>query len=82
MAKIIAPNKGYTGVSASVPFVKGVGSTDNLKLVNWFKNHGYEVVEEKESKKDEQSKNSKKVAKVEAEQVDTEVSYEVVEVDK
>ena len=47
MAKIIAPNKEYTGVSASVSFVKGVGETDNKHLIQWFKEHGYEVKEEK-----------------------------------
>lgn len=47
MAKILAPNKEYTGVSASVSFVKGVGETDNNHLIQWFKEHGYEVVEGK-----------------------------------
>ena len=46
MAKIIAPNKQYTGVSASVPFVNGVGQTDNKNLISWFETHGYNVVEE------------------------------------
>ena len=51
MAKIIAPNKEYTGVSASVSFVKGVGETDNKHLIQWFKEHGYEVKEEKPDRK-------------------------------
>lgn len=50
MAKIHAPNKEYTGVSASVSFVKGVGETDNKHLIQWFKEHGYEVVEGKPTK--------------------------------
>lgn len=50
MAKIHAPNKEYTGVSASVSFVKGVGETDNKHLIQWFKEHGYEVVEGKPAK--------------------------------
>ena len=43
MAKIIAPNKQYTGVSATVAFAQGVGQTDNPKLIQWFKDHGYTV---------------------------------------
>lgn len=44
MAQIIAPNKDYTGVSASVPFVKGVGETSDAYLIEWFKEHGYTVI--------------------------------------
>lgn len=47
MAKIIAPNKEYTGVSASVSFVKGEGKTDNPHLIEWFKTHGYKVEDDK-----------------------------------
>ncbi len=47
MAKILAPNKEYTGVSASVPFCNGVGETDNSTLISWFKEHGYVVEEPK-----------------------------------
>ena len=43
MAKIKAPNKEYTGISAGVPFVNGVGETDRPELLEWFKDHGYEV---------------------------------------
>ena len=46
MAKIYAPNKNYTGVSASVSFVQGVGETDSDYLLKWFANHGYTVVDE------------------------------------
>lgn len=41
MAKIIAPNKQYTGVSASVPFINGQGETNNPALIDWFREHGY-----------------------------------------
>lgn len=41
--KVIAPNRDYTGVSASVTFVGGVGETDNPHLIRWFKDHGYTV---------------------------------------
>lgn len=50
MAKIKAPNKEYAGISAGVPFTKGEASTDDPHLIDWFKTHGYEVVEEKGSK--------------------------------
>lgn len=46
MAQIIAPNKDYTGVSASVTFVKGVGETSDAYLIEWFKEHGYTVIED------------------------------------
>lgn len=45
MAKIYSPNKGYTGVSASVAFSKGVGETEDKHLIEWFKEHGYTVEE-------------------------------------
>ena len=47
MAKIICPNKQYTGVSASVSFANGIGETDKPHLINWFKENGY-TVEDKE----------------------------------
>lgn len=43
MARIIAPNKQYTGISASVPFHRGVGETTDAYLIEWFKTHGYTV---------------------------------------
>ncbi len=48
MAKIHAPNKEYTGVSASVPFVNGVGESDNSVLLSWFEAHGYKVEKSEE----------------------------------
>ena len=50
--KIKSPNKDYTGVSAFVPFCNGVGETEDPYLIQWFKDHGYEVEEtpEKASK--------------------------------
>ncbi len=45
MAKIKAPNEQYTGISAGVPFVCGVGETDKPELLDWFKEHGYAVEE-------------------------------------
>lgn len=46
MTKIIAPNKSYTGISASVAFCNGIGETEDKNLIEWFKEHGYEVIEE------------------------------------
>jgi hypothetical protein len=46
MAQIIAPNKDYTGESASVTFVKGVGETSDAYLIEWFRTHGYTVIED------------------------------------
>ena len=46
MAKIIAPNKQYTGLSASVLFTNGIGETEIPELIEWFSKHGYEVENE------------------------------------
>ncbi|OPG94101.1 hypothetical protein B2I21_33050 [Chryseobacterium mucoviscidosis] len=43
MAKVFAPNKEYTGLSAGVAFANGVGETDTPHLLSWFKSKGYEV---------------------------------------
>ncbi len=55
MTRIIAPNRSYTGVSAGVAFLNGEGSTDNPRLVEWFREHGY-LVEEPEEKSREEVK--------------------------
>lgn len=49
MAKVIAPNPEYSGISATVKFQNGVGETDDQELIKWFKEHGYKV--EKDSAK-------------------------------
>lgn len=41
--KIYAPVKDTNGVYASVRFVNGVGETDNPRLIEWFRNHGYQL---------------------------------------
>ena len=33
--KVYSPNKSYTGVTASVPFCKGQGETDDPYLLEW-----------------------------------------------
>ncbi|MNJ40689.1 hypothetical protein D3C77_355890 [compost metagenome] len=43
MAKVIAPNKQYNGLSATVMFVNGVGETDDPHLIAWFESKGYTV---------------------------------------
>ena len=43
MPKIYSPNKEYTGISASVTFIKGVGETEDKHLIDWFKSKGYEI---------------------------------------
>ena len=48
MAKIFAPNKDYTGISAGVGFVKGVGECADPYLISWFKSKGYTVEGEPE----------------------------------
>lgn len=61
MVKIYSPNKSYTGVSASVAFSKGVGETENKHLIEWFKQHGYKVVEEAEQNQQTNTENEKPV---------------------
>lgn len=69
MAKIFAPNKDYTGTSAGVSFAKGEGETEDKWRIEWFKNKGYEVVEE-EGKKDDNPENDKPVEKMTHEELD------------
>lgn len=46
--KIHAPNKSYTGISAGVTFVNGVGETEDPRIIEWFKKSGYVVEEQNE----------------------------------
>lgn len=41
--KIYAPVKSANGIYASVRFVNGVGETDNPRLIEWFRSHGYKL---------------------------------------
>ena len=59
--KIKSLNKDYTGVSASVPFCNGVGETEDPHLIQWFKEHGYEVEETLEKASEEAEKAEKPV---------------------
>lgn len=56
MAKVFAPNEQYTGISASVKFVNGVGETECPLLKEWFVSHGYTVEEEKVTSLDKMNK--------------------------
>ena len=61
MTRIIAPNKEYAGISAGVPFTGGEGHTDNPYLIGWFREHGYEIIEnDAENKPAEKPKRSRK----------------------
>lgn len=50
MAKIYAPNKQYTGVSAGVTFVNGVGECSDPWLLGWFREQGYGVEDKPQTK--------------------------------
>lgn len=60
MAKIYAKNEEYTGVSASVGFVNGVGETSDPHLMEWFREHGYTVVDDEEETNEETSESTVK----------------------
>lgn len=42
--KILAPNKDYTGVAATVEFKDGIGFTSNEVIKNYFESKGFEIV--------------------------------------
>lgn len=46
MAKIIAPNRSYSGISAGVVFQDGEGQCEDVRLLDWFEVHGYQVMRE------------------------------------
>lgn len=60
MVKINAPNKEYTGISASVYFINGAGETENPYLVEWFREKGYEVIENTEDEVADEKPKKKK----------------------
>ena len=47
MPIIKSPVPDYTGQTGSVVFVNGEGFTEDANHIEWFKEHGYEVVEDK-----------------------------------
>jgi len=52
MYKVYAPNKGYAGIFAGVAFVNGEAETEDKRMIQWFKEKGYEVEEVKENEED------------------------------
>ncbi|MDT9720475.1 hypothetical protein QVE09_16270 [Paenibacillus sp. ClWae2A] len=69
MAKVIAPNKEYTGLSAGIPFANGVGETDNEHLLQWFEGKGY-TVDRSEPDTDPQTDEIAKAAELEKKEAD------------
>lgn len=67
--KIYSPNKEYTGVSASVSFCNGKGETDDPRLIQWFKDHGYDVeyAEENPETEEKSRKTGKKAVQKDGE---------------
>lgn len=60
MAKITAPNNKYCGIAAGIIFLNGVGETSDPYLIQWFKEHGYKVEEQKEAVEPENKRPSKR----------------------
>jgi len=56
--KILAPNREYSGVTAGLTFVDGVAVADELPehIVDWFRNNGYEVLEDEEPEEEPEEK--------------------------
>lgn len=42
--KILAPNKDYTGVAATVEFKDGIGFTSNEVIKNYFEAKGFKIL--------------------------------------
>ena len=59
MARINAPNKEYSGISAGTYFINGTGETENPHLIEWFREKGYEVIENTEDEVIEKPKKKK-----------------------
>lgn len=51
MAVVKAPNPKYTGIVAGVRFVDGQGETDDSLALNYFRRHGYEIIEPSKAQK-------------------------------
>ena len=56
MAEVHTPVKGFTGVSAGVNFTDGVGETDDVAALAYFRTAGYEVIEDDKPKRRMQAK--------------------------
>lgn len=53
MAKIIAPNQNYSGISAGVVFYDGEGQCEDARLLDWFEVRGYKVIHEEKPRDSE-----------------------------
>lgn len=49
MAKIQAPNEGFTGKRGSVAFIDGEAECDDPTMLAYFKRHGYTVEDAKKA---------------------------------
>lgn len=49
MATIKCPNEAYSGISAGVEFVNGRGECSDPRLLQWFKDRGCTIEEEKKA---------------------------------
>lgn len=69
MAKIIAPNRSYSGISAGVVFYDGEGQCEDARLLDWFEVRGYKVIHEEKPRdsKTEESIEEKAEEKIEQE---------------
>jgi hypothetical protein len=63
MSKVIAPNTEYSGLSAGVMFVNGIGQTEDPHLLEWFGEKGYLI----EADQDAEEAKAAEAAKKEAE---------------
>lgn len=79
MTKIYAPNKQYNGVSASVVFVNGIGETEDEYLLEWFKDHGYDVEEKQKTTRRGNKKEEDFADEVEAVEADPEAAEKAEE---
>ena len=51
--KIYAPVKDFTGLRNNVRFTNGVGETNDSRVADWFRSHGYKVAIERIEKGEE-----------------------------
>lgn len=64
MAIIKTQVKDFNGYRANVMFRNGVGRTDDTRLIEWFKTHGYIVDEYEPEKKNIEDMNSRELRNV------------------
>jgi hypothetical protein len=46
MSRIYCKNKRYNGISAGIAFVKGVGVSNDSRLLSWFIENGYIIMKD------------------------------------